>query len=329
MDTKKVIRFLVSTLGISWAIQIAVSIYSLMVGGLTGTSVFRGGLAVCMFAPLIAALISKADFRKMGWKPKLKGNVKWIFFALFVPAILTFLGYVLFFAIWPDLFSLDGSYLLKTVEELGMDPSEYMASLEQSGMSFSSYLMVSVLACVTYAPFINMFIAIGEEAGWRGFLYPELNKRFGKVMTWLIGGVVWAAFHFPAMLLGGFEYGKDYIGAPVLGIVAFTICCIILGILHEIIYDKTKCIWFPALLHGSVNAITTLLQIVLNGSRIDDINRLMVFGPAMNGLISVIPAVILAVIMAAFVLKREKKTHQVSDEEKAYRNHQQMTRSGI
>ncbi len=307
MDTKKVIKYTVITLAIAWVIQIAVSLISLNSEGMTGTYIFRGGLAVCMFVPLASALISGADLKKMGWKPKLKGNVKWMFFALFVPAILTFLGYVLFFMIWPDLFSLDGSYMLKTVEELGMDPSEYMASLEKNGMSISSLLLIGVLECVTFVPFINMFVAIGEEAGWRGFLYPELNKRFGRIKTWLIGGVIWAAFHFPAMLLAGYEYGMDYIGAPVLGLIVFTLFCIVLGILHEIIYDKTKCIWFPALLHGSVNASATLFQLALDGSRSDEINRLLVFGPAFNGLISMMPVVILAVIMAVFVLKREKK----------------------
>ncbi len=311
MDTKKVIRFTAVTLGIAWAIQTAVSIFSLKVGGMTGTTVFRGGLAVCMFAPLAAALISGADLRKIGWKPKMKGNVKWMLFALFVPVILTFLGFVLFFAIWPDLFSLDGSYLLKTVEDLGLDPSEYMASIEQTGMSMSAMLMISVLECMTFVPFINMFLAIGEEAGWRGFLYPELNKRFGKVKTWLIGGVVWAAFHYPAIILAGYEYGTDNIGGPVLGIITFTFFCIFIGIIHEIIYDKTKCIWFPALLHGSINGAFTLYQIVLNGNRLEDVNRLMVFGPGYNGLISMIPTAVLVVIMAAFVLKHENKIPSV------------------
>ena len=115
----------------------------------------------------------------MGWKPKLKGNLKWILFALFVPVTLTILGFVIFFAIWPDLFSLDGSYLLKTVEEMGMDPSEYKAAIEQTGMSMTGLTFITAVQCVTYAPFINMFFGIGEEAGWRGFLYHELNKRFG------------------------------------------------------------------------------------------------------------------------------------------------------
>ena len=306
MDTKKVIKYTVITLILAWGIQIAVSVIGNNIGGMTGTMIFRGGLAVCMFMPLLAAIISKADIKGMGWKPKLKGNLKWILFALFVPVTLTILGFVIFFAIWPDLFSLDGSYLLKTVEEMGMDPSEYKAAIEQTGMSMTGLTFITAVQCVTYAPFINMFFGIGEEAGWRGFLYHELNKRFGKVKTWLIGGAVWAVFHFPAMLLAGYEYGIDYIGTPVLGLITFTLFCISMGVIHEIIYDKTKCIWFPALLHGSVNAAITMYQVVLNGERIDDINRLMVFGPGYNGLIAMIPTVILAVVMAVIVLKDRK-----------------------
>ena len=308
MDTKKVIKYTVITLLLAWTIQIAASVIGNNIGGTAGTMLFRGGLAVCMFMPLIAAIIAKADFKGMGWKPKFKGNLKWIVFALLVPVTLTILGFVLFFAIWPELFSLDGSYLLKTVEEMGMDPAEYKAALEQTGMSMTGLTLISIIPCITYAPFMNMFLAIGEEAGWRGFLYPELNKKFGKVTTWLIGGVAWAVFHFPAMLLAGYEYGTDYIGAPVLGLVVFTLFCISMGVIHGIIYDKTKCIWFPALLHGSVNAGVTLYQMVLNGERIDDINRHLIFGPAYNGLVSIIPVVILAVVMAVIVLKDRKNT---------------------
>ena len=109
------------------------------------------------------------------------------------------------------------------------------------------------------------------------------------------------------MLIAGFEYGKDYIGAPFLGLITFTVFCIFVGILHEIIYDKTKCIWFPALLHGSINAAITIYNIVLDGSRIEDIDRLMVFGPGYNGLIGMIPTILFVVIIAAVVLKGEKK----------------------
>lgn len=307
MDKKKVIKFLIITMLLAWGLQIAGSLVKVNVGGTTGLLVFQACLAVCMFAPMIAALLAKADFKGMGWKPKLKGNFKWILFCFLVPMVLSVLGFVVFFAIWPELFSTDLSYLAILYKEAGMDTAVLEESLASSGMNSMTMILISMLQCITYAPVVNMFLAIGEEAGWRGFLYPELGKRFGRVRTWFIGGAIWAAFHFPAMLLAGYEYGSDYIGAPVLGLVTFTINCIALGVLHEIIYDKTKCIWIPALLHGSVNAAFTMYRVVLNAEHLEKINKLMVFGPGMNGLVAMIPFVILTVVIAAVVLKKEKK----------------------
>ena len=307
MDKKKVIKFTALALGMSWLIQIVVCLIARNVEGYAGTLAFQVGMMVVMFTPLIASIIAKTGVKSIGWKPRLKGNVKWIFFAIFMPVVFTALGCAIFFVFWPDLFSLDGSYMLKAVEATGVDPAEYVQALEQQGLSMQTMMLITLLQCVTYAPFVNMFLAVGEESGWRGFLYPELKKRFGRVTTWIIGGAIWAAFHFPAMLLVGYEYGTDYIGAPVLGLVTFTITCIVWGMFHEIVYDKTKCIWIAALLHGSINAGSTLFQLVLNAEHEEEIARLLVFGPAPHGLISVIPTLIIAVIMAVIVLKEDKK----------------------
>jgi len=80
MDKKIVIKFVCITYAIAWTLQIIGSLYAVNNPGITGTMVFRGCLAVCMFAPLLAALLVKADFKGMGWKPKFKGNIGWLFF---------------------------------------------------------------------------------------------------------------------------------------------------------------------------------------------------------------------------------------------------------
>lgn len=44
--------------------------------------------------------------------------------------------------------------------------------------------------------------ALGEELGWRGFLFPRLLSRFGLVGSAVIVGLVWGAWHLPADFVG-------------------------------------------------------------------------------------------------------------------------------
>jgi len=307
MDTKKVIKFVVITYLIAWTIQIAVSLYKVNNPGMTGTTVFQMGLAVCMFAPLVAALISKAGFKGMGWKPKFKGNIGWLFFAAYGVIPVVAAGAVLFFLIFPQFFDTTGSYYIAATESSGVDIAEELA---KSGMSLQTYNLISMAALI-YAPFVNIITAIGEETGWRGFLYPELNKKFARPIVWIIGGFIWAAFHFPAMLIGGFEYGSDYFGSPWLGLIAFTVFCIAFGALEEIVYSKTKCIWYAALIHGSINAAATFPMVFVNVNY-PDVDKYMILGPAPNGIIAGLPLIILAVIMGIAVIRKDKKAKEAA-----------------
>ena len=57
----------------------------------------------------------------MGWVPKIKGNVKWIFWAILVAAVSIVGGAALFYAIFPDLFDTTGSYIISTGKSAGID----------------------------------------------------------------------------------------------------------------------------------------------------------------------------------------------------------------
>ena len=53
-------------------------------------------------------------------------------------------------------------------------------------------MAVQVLFSAVLAPFFNMLLAIGEEAGWRGLLYSALGERMPKVRAAVLSGVAWA-----------------------------------------------------------------------------------------------------------------------------------------
>jgi len=131
-------------------------------------------------------------------------------------------------------------------------------------------------------------------------------------MAWIIGGIIWAAFHFPCIILGGYEYGFDYIGKPWLGLVVFTVFCVAMGIIEEIVFSKTKCIWYAALLHGSINAMATIPVIFANANNAN-LNRYLILGPVPNGIIAGLPLFILAVIMGVVVVRKEKKAKEAAE----------------
>ena len=97
---------------------------------------------------------------------------------------------------------------------------------------------------------------------------------------------------FPIMILAGYEYGKEYIGAPVLGPIVFCVATIMMGILFDYVYEKTETIWLPSLMHGATNAFTIFAYLVK-----PDYSNMAILGPAYIGIISMIPMIIVAVII--------------------------------
>ena len=47
--------------------------------------------------------------------------------------------------------------------------------------------------------------SLGEEIGWRGFLLPELVKVVSFNRAAIVSGTIWAVWHFPLILFGGYH----------------------------------------------------------------------------------------------------------------------------
>ena len=282
-DKKGTVKYLVWTFLIAWIMQVAVAVLYR-----NGLAVFgQLVMAVMMFAPLLGVLLSWQTLSGMGWKPRLKGKIKIFLAAWFLPALLTAIGVALYFIVFPGHFDMSGEYIAANAG------AEALEQLQAQGLTYPLYILVSVVSCLTYAPLINIFVAVGEEAGWRGFLYPQLKAKFGKRRGWLIGGVIWGMWHWPVMWLTGYEYGTDYVGFPIVGMLIFCIFTIALGILCDWLYEKTECIWIPSVFHGAVNAVAALPLILC----ITNTGSAILLGPAPNGVLAGLPIIIGAAIL--------------------------------
>ena len=292
--------YLLFAFGLAWLCQVGASFLLIRDNN---AAAYQMILAVSMFCPLAAVLaVCKGYLHQptgIGWKPHLKGKVRYVLLAWFGPAVFTALGAVLYFAVFPSRLDTTGSYLLAA-----MGGEWTLESLQNElGITPMNYLLIGIAQAVTYAPLINMISAVGEEAGWRGYMMPRLKERFGLLNGRLLGGIIWGVWHWPIMLLTGYEYGTDYLGAPVLGLLVWCVFCFAVNTVLDWLYEKTGCIWVPAIAHGAVNAAATL-PVLLTFPADAYYN---VLGPMPIGLISMLPVLALAVGLTLHQMKTEEK----------------------
>lgn len=283
---------MVWTFLIAWVMQVVAAV------------LYRNGIAIVgqlliaamMFVPLLGVLLSGQSLSGMGWKPCLKGKIKSLLAAWFLPALLTAIGAALYFAVFPGHFDISGDALVAAAG------AEALEQLQSQGLTYPMYVLSSVIGCLTYIPLVNMLLAVGEEAGWRGFLYPQLKAKFGKRQGWLIGGVIWGMWHWPLMWMTGYEYGTDYAGFPVVGMLIFCIFTTAAGVLCDWLYEKTKCIWIPSIFHGSINAAGTVPIAIC----ISNTGSVILLGPAPIGVLAGLPLMICAMILFVKSVKPEE-----------------------
>jgi membrane protease YdiL (CAAX protease family) len=70
--------------------------------------------------------------------------------------------------------------------------------IERDFGAFNGFPATSPIALWLMLVVIN---GLGEEAGWRGFLLPELQRRWSPIASSLIVGCFWAAWHAPAFFI--------------------------------------------------------------------------------------------------------------------------------
>jgi hypothetical protein len=117
-------------------------------------------------------------------------------------------------------------------------------------------LLVGLLGGVVAGFTINLPIMLGEELGWRGFLFEE-TKPLGFWRASLLIGVLWGLWHAPVILVG-----HNYPGQGFAGIGMMVLLCLPLSVLMNYVRVKTRSVWGPAVLHGIFNAsapVTVLL----------------------------------------------------------------------
>lgn len=144
--------------------------------------------------------------------------------------------------------------------------------------------------------FLNALPALGEEIGWRGWLWPRL-LRLGSIPAIVLSGLIWGVWHAPLLLLG---YNYPYSSGPV-AIACMSGMCVILGAFFGWLRMYSKSVWPVALAHGVFNASVGFGGLFLAFGGFLEPSKMTISG--WSGW--VVPALIIAVMVACGAFKRE------------------------
>ena len=92
------------------------------------------------------------------------------------------------------------------------------------------------------------FVGIAEEAGWRGFLQPELEKKLPFPFSVLATAAIWAVWHIDQWL----DPASNHFGDSFLG---FSVNILVWSFALAALYKATKSVMACAVYHAFVNAI--------------------------------------------------------------------------
>jgi membrane protease YdiL (CAAX protease family) len=211
---RQVVAYIVLVLAISWAFEA----YLITHGGVRAFG--PAALAVLMWIPGLVSvalrLATRSGFGDVGFAA---GRARHHAFALVVPLVLALLTAIL------------GS-------ALGMLD---LALASTDSLARNWGVFVAMFA-------FGLFAAFGEELGWRGFLLPKALAA-GIARPFLLTGVVWAAWHLPLVLLGGF-YATRHAVAMTL---AYAAMIVAMSFVLSELRVRSGSVWVATVMHAAHN----------------------------------------------------------------------------
>lgn len=165
-------------------------------------------------AAIITSLIFFKNIRDFGWR---LGKIKYLIEAYIIPIIYAFIAYGIFWIVGVG--------------------------------TFTWNLPQNLILFVIIGSISTVIPVLGEEIGWRGFLVPQMAKITTFTQVGLITGVIWAVWHFPALIFGGY-----YADVPLwYALPLFTLLVIGSSFISAWFRLKSGSLWPVVLLHTSHN----------------------------------------------------------------------------
>ncbi len=290
LDAKRIAIFLAFAFGIAWAS--ALVIY--LTGGLQSSPKLGGGLTLALvlmatmymgapaFAHILTRLVTREGWQNVYLRPKIRQG--WLYWLVcwVAPSILVFVGMAVYFALFPQYYDSSLSMVRKLLEQSapGSTPPE---------IDPWTIVISQTFVAVLIAPILNGLFTLGEEFGWRAYLQPKLLPLGGRKAMVLIG-VIWGVWHWPIILMG-YEYGFNYLGATWLGCIVFLWFTLMLATFLGWATLRAGSVWPAVIGHGAINGIANIVVFFIRGEP----NLLL--GPLVVGVIGSVGFALVALLI--------------------------------
>ena len=164
-----------------------------------------------------------------------------------------------------------------------LNPNQFLNSTEQQDRMKEIFiflpdvplfinLLIPIILNLSIGILFSMIAYLGEELGWRAFMYPKLTN-IGVTKGLILGGII------PLILMG-----HNYPNHPILGNIMMILMCIPFGIILFYSYIKSGNIFVP-IMHGILNQFSsTVTTFSIKESQ---------FNPLLYGLTGLVGIVIL------------------------------------
>ena len=291
LNKKRITIYLSFAFGISWTIGLVIFLTgglknspSLSVSGVQVTLALFLLATIYMFGPafanILTRLVTKECKKDLFIQPNFD-NQRWHMYlaAWLLPGILTIVGMIVFFILFPGYFDAELTTLSEQISHTG------------SMKNLNPWVIVTAqtFQALLLTPLLNAIPTFGEEFGWRGYLQPKLLPIGGRKAV-VLTGILWGVWHWPIILMGH-NYGSDYFGAPFLGPLGKAWFTVSLSIIFGWVTIKAANVWPAVIAHGAINGIAGISLLFVQG------NPNPLLGPTPVGLIGGMGLTIAALII--------------------------------
>jgi len=259
MDNKRLIRYCAIAFGFTWLL--AGIGWTMGIDAEAGLA-YMALAAACMLGPAISAMVCQRLIDRAPWAG-LGVNIaatRWrVLLATCAIGLLLAPLYLLVQHVFGDVLGIasfghaevSNSRMVQAIQELAQQlgrevPASGLNALLLDVPGWLVLVIIQVAALLS-ASSLNLIFMLGEELGWRGYLYQLLAERTALQRVG-ITGVLWGLWHAPLIAMG-----HNYPGYPVVGIGMMVVFCLLAAFVFDWTRARSHSVWSSALLHGLIN----------------------------------------------------------------------------